>query len=494
MLKAGLGNDISAVCFLLLLYFLQGVPLGLGASIPLLLQKAGVTYAQQAVFTFAGYPFSFKFLWSGLVDSLYIRHIGRRKSWLFPVQLLIGIFLIFLSVRIDFLLESKNVAVLAACFFILNFLVATQDIVVDGWALTLLSRRNAGAAANCNAAGQTLGAFFGYGFFMALSDPEFCNKWLRSESSPNPMITTASFFAFWGTAFIGLTILIAALKSEKNDVSLKPPPLKETYKTMVDIFKLSSVKTLVLLWFTCNIGSAVAGEASMLKLTERGMSRSTLALLSSYLAPIRILLPMAIERFTSKRALTCWTITAVYGLLSAATSPLIIHFMPKMVLDGTSMYIIVFLSFLDSIFGTVNFVSTMSFHAQISDPVLGGVYMTLLNSAANFGGSWPETFALWTLDKIGDSPIEEPFNLTKIENGEQVLSDFYKWDPIFSLSIICTILGILWFAIFARKLFYLQNLPKKSWLVAHSGSSDKHTSDISYYPLLDDDMASNVIL
>ncbi len=28
-------------------------------------------------------------------------------------------------------------------------------------------------------------------------------------------------------------------------------------------------------------------------------------------------------------------------------------------------------------------------------------------------------------DKIGDSPIEEPFNLTKIENGEQVLSDFY---------------------------------------------------------------------
>lgn len=60
MLKTGLRNDISAVCFLLLLYFLQGVPLGLGASIPLLLQKSGVSYAQQAVFTFAGYPFSFK--------------------------------------------------------------------------------------------------------------------------------------------------------------------------------------------------------------------------------------------------------------------------------------------------------------------------------------------------------------------------------------------------------------------------------------------------
>ena len=182
--KSGLiRNDLFAVCFLLLLYFLQGVPLGLGASIPLLLQKAGVTYAQQAVFTFAGYPFSFKFLWAGLVDSVYFHRIGRRKSWLFPVQLLIGTFLLFLSARIDSFMENKQVVPLAVCFFILNFLVATQDIVVDGWALTLLSRKNAGAAANCNAAGQTLGAFFGYGFFMALSDADFVNKWLRSAEN-----------------------------------------------------------------------------------------------------------------------------------------------------------------------------------------------------------------------------------------------------------------------------------------------------------------------
>ena len=95
-------------------------------------------------------------------------------------------------------------------------------------------------------------------------------------------MTTAGYFAFWGASFIILTVLIAALKSEKDDESLKPPPLKETYKTMLAIFKLHSVKTLILLWFTCNIGSAVAGEASMLKLTERGLSRSTLALLTGF--------------------------------------------------------------------------------------------------------------------------------------------------------------------------------------------------------------------
>jgi MFS transporter, PAT family, solute carrier family 33 (acetyl-CoA transportor), member 1 len=35
---------------------------------------------------------------------------------------------------------SPNVPLLTAVFFSLNFLAATQDIAVDGWALTMLKR------------------------------------------------------------------------------------------------------------------------------------------------------------------------------------------------------------------------------------------------------------------------------------------------------------------------------------------------------------------
>jgi PAT family acetyl-CoA transporter-like MFS transporter 1 len=35
---------------------------------------------------------------------------------------------------------SPNVKLLTVAFFILNFLAATQDIAVDGWALTMLHR------------------------------------------------------------------------------------------------------------------------------------------------------------------------------------------------------------------------------------------------------------------------------------------------------------------------------------------------------------------
>ena len=54
-----------------------------------------------------------------------------------------------------------KVGVLAGWFCVLTFLAATQDIAVDGWALTMLSKKNVGWASTCNSAGQTIGFFFG---------------------------------------------------------------------------------------------------------------------------------------------------------------------------------------------------------------------------------------------------------------------------------------------------------------------------------------------
>ena len=46
------------------------------------------------------------------------------------------------------------------------------------------------------------------------------------------------------------------------------------------------------------------------------------------------------------------------------------------------------------------FVSMMAFFARVSDPVVGGTYMTLLNTLANLGGMWPNSFSLWFVDQV----------------------------------------------------------------------------------------------
>lgn len=89
MLK-DLDGDKLHVLILFFLYILQGIPLGLKSAIPLLLSNRNVPYKEQATYSISSYPFSMKILWAPLVDSVYISRFGRRKSWLVPVQYLIG--------------------------------------------------------------------------------------------------------------------------------------------------------------------------------------------------------------------------------------------------------------------------------------------------------------------------------------------------------------------------------------------------------------------
>merc|ERR1719361_2852940 len=98
--------------------------------------------------------------------------------------------------------EEPDIATLTFFFLALYFLCATQDIAVDGWALTMLKRENVGYASTCNSVGQTAGYFLGYIFYMALES--------------YGVLTLKDFLNFWAVIFIIATSLVAIFKSEKD--------------------------------------------------------------------------------------------------------------------------------------------------------------------------------------------------------------------------------------------------------------------------------------
>lgn len=109
--------------------------------------------------------------------------------------------------------------------------------------MTLLSEENAGAAANCNAAGQSFGVFVGYGAFMSLYSPDFCNKWLRSVPQNKGLITASDAILAYSIIFLVITVLVAIFKKEKDLVGVNvPPPMMKTYKTMSRIVFLLPVR------------------------------------------------------------------------------------------------------------------------------------------------------------------------------------------------------------------------------------------------------------
>lgn len=94
-------SDKRSFLLLCLLYFLQGIPMGLAmGSVPFLL-KSHFSYGQIGIFSLAAYPYSLKLLWSPIVDAVWSRRFGRRKSWITPIQTISGVSLIWLGARID---------------------------------------------------------------------------------------------------------------------------------------------------------------------------------------------------------------------------------------------------------------------------------------------------------------------------------------------------------------------------------------------------------
>lgn len=152
---------------------------------------------------------------------------------------------------------APSILFLTGIFFCLNFLAATQDIAVDGWALTMLSRENVGYASTCNSVGQTAGYFLGNVVFLALSSTDFSNRYLRTQPQSTGVVTFSGFFYFWGIIFLVTTTLVGLFKHEKSEQELHGEEsvegIVDGYKTLVKILRCPSILKLMVILLTFKV-------------------------------------------------------------------------------------------------------------------------------------------------------------------------------------------------------------------------------------------------
>ncbi|XP_055952925.1 acetyl-coenzyme A transporter 1-like isoform X2 [Argiope bruennichi] len=471
-------NDKINIIILLFLYVLQGIPLGLAGSIPMVLQNRKISYSEQALFSFVNWPFSVKLLWAPAVDSLYWRRLGRRKTWLIPTQYLIGLFMIILSTSVSSLLgddvNGPNVLLLTIIFFCMNFLAATQDIAVDGWALTMLSRQNVGYASICNTVGQTAGYFLGNVVFLALESADFCNKYLRFTPQPEGIVTLSSFLRLWGIIFFISTTLVLIFKTDKEKGVSDILGIKDTYCQLYRILGLRNMWLVVAFLLTSKIAFAATDSVTGLKLIEAGVHKENLALLAVPMVPLQILLPLAISRYTNgPKPLSVFLLAYPFRLLFGLIFPVLVWWTYQVKLESGGFpvyyYVVILLAYaLHQITVYSIFVALMAFFAKISDPTIGGTYMTLLNTICNLGGNWPSTLALWLVDSLTTTGCENPeFSCDTKELALQCTQAGHKCltvrDGYYVEAVICTIFGFLWIRWGRRTVRKLQQLPVSAW-------------------------------
>eukprot|EP00928_Gymnodinium_smaydae_P071721 TRINITY_DN55225_c0_g1_i1.p1 TRINITY_DN55225_c0_g1~~TRINITY_DN55225_c0_g1_i1.p1 ORF type:complete len:438 (-),score=74.86 TRINITY_DN55225_c0_g1_i1:53-1366(-) len=430
--QPSLRGEYGNIALLLLLYTLQGIPMGLFGFVDMEVKALFKdSFSEQGTFMLAAWPFSLKLLWAPLVDSWYVERCGRRKSWMVPAQLLIGVLLLHLSQVIDGLFASKDITTLTMLFFGLYFLCATQDIAVDGWALTMLRAENAGYASTCNAVGQTIG--FTIGFMVPMAK----------------MVPLPAFMYFWGSIFVGTTVAVAVFKTEAptpKDDQLEG--LGEAYTTMYKVVRTRPVQLVALHLLTRSLTFIPADVMAIGRLQDSGFPKESIAVIKLFVTPIEIALPWALSRFTAgPRPLTVVLAAYLPRLLLTPLAGLFAFYVGAIPAETpTSIYATIFLFvILQGVLSNSMFVAHMAFFARISDPSIGGTYMTFLNTIHNIGNMWTTTLCLKTADPI------------KAYTGQ---------DGFYVLCGACSVYGLLWFMWFRPLLSHTQELPVEKWRVA----------------------------
>ena len=129
---------------MLLFGFSSGLPILLVFStLSVWLVKAGVSRSTVTMFSWAALAYSFKFIWSPLVDNLKLpfKNFGHRKSWLILSQILIVLSLIFISLTDP----SKFLVMTAIGSLLIAVSSATQDIVIDAYRIESGTQKVQGA-------------------------------------------------------------------------------------------------------------------------------------------------------------------------------------------------------------------------------------------------------------------------------------------------------------------------------------------------------------
>ena len=273
--------------------------------------------------------------------------------------------------------------------------------------------------------------------FLALESVDFSNNWVRPilglSEVDHGLVTLPRFMYFWGIVFLIATTLVGLFKKEKG-VGEEDMGVVETYLILKDVLKKKLVLMYIGFAMTSRVALSASDSVTGLKLIEKGVPRENLALMAVPLTPIQIILPLLISKYTAgPRPMNVWLKAYLPRLLFGYLMCYIVYLAStigvaspdrEVGLDYPLWYyaFLIGSSLLHQVLIYCNFVSIMAFHAKVSDPEIGGTYMTLMNTVSNLGGNWCQTAALFFVDRLSTFDCQ-----TKVE-GTSLNSTVLDWD------------------------------------------------------------------
>jgi PAT family beta-lactamase induction signal transducer AmpG len=224
---------------ILFLSFASGLPYNLSSfTTQAWLASENLNIKTIGIFTLVALPYSFKFLWSPLLDRYFPPILTRRRGWIVIFQALLTVCIALMG----FCSPTQTLYLLGSLAVAVAFFSASQDIVIDAYRVDTIPPSERGLAASASALGYRTAAAIGGSLLVIIAD----------KSS-------------WKIAYIGVAFLMAAVMFTTvwtdEPVAPKHPPrgLKEAIGLpLLDLLKQKWIWGFLALAFLYKFGDAFA--------------------------------------------------------------------------------------------------------------------------------------------------------------------------------------------------------------------------------------------
>ncbi len=251
-------NRKMIIC--IFLGFASGMPLYvLIQLVPAWLRSEGIDLATIGLFSLVSFPYTWKFVWSPLMDRYKLPFLGRRRGWTLVTQIALLLSIICLGL----FSPRMSLTAIVALVFSVAFFSASQDIVIDAYRRELLRDDEFGT-------GNSL----------------FVNAYRLSGLVPGSLALILSDYMPWSSvffitgAFMIVGIITTAVIPETSRDELKPVSLRaaivEPFREFFSRHQLSSALAILAFMVLYKLGDNMATALSTPFYLDLGFSRTAI--------------------------------------------------------------------------------------------------------------------------------------------------------------------------------------------------------------------------
>ena len=292
--------SVLSLGVVVILYLAHALPLYFyNVALPAILRHQGVDLRWIGMLSLLYIPWAFKFFWAPYIDQIYIKKLGKRKTWLLFTQIALVLGVIALALT-EF---TYGLTVFVIVGLWISTFAATQDIAIDGYTVEAFSEENYRFGSMAQSMGVALGSMIGGA----------ATLWLYQ-------------YYGWRTALICLAIITAMTmiaifqikEPTAQQIAKKPPSLSRAFKRPEILWAL-----LLIVCYRVVEAPAMAMLNPMLidqkwSLSQIGILMSVVGAGVGLLAAISAAFLLKKIQATQLLIWAGWCRTALYGLLGVA--------------------------------------------------------------------------------------------------------------------------------------------------------------------------------